>query len=210
MLPPLYKGYTFENFHFTEQQTTKSMQNVCLHTESPMHPYSIYLISIIAGQTEAAWNVEWEVWLTRVRVTSNPRHLIFSLCYPIGLCSHFFSYVMSNLRLVQLVQQPQYIIVVVTLKIALSIKCYAKTSMMCVSSRQITKQCFFCFVFWVWKIPSEETNHHPKTTHCFWFCLWFDSKNRRVKFVMEFSYLEKRKEGSPLHPLAEDTPKRAT
>ena len=31
-----------------------------------------------------------------------------------------------------------------------------------------------------------------------------------LKFVMEFSYLEKRKEGSPLHPLAEDTPKRAT
>ena len=44
----------------------------------------------------------------------------------------------------------------------------------------------FFFFFLVWKIPSEETNHHPKTTHCFWFCLWSDSKNRRVKFVMEF------------------------
>ena len=36
------------------------------------------------------------------------------------------------------------------------------------------------------------------------------TQSRRVTFVMEFSYLEKRKEGSRLHPLAEDTSKRAT
>ena len=70
---------------------------------------------------------------------------------------------------------------------------------------------FFFFFFFLFLLPevknsSEEINHHPKTTLSF-VIVWFDQGLLGLNCHGVFL---PGKEGSPLHPLAENTPKTAT